>query len=84
MRVQDTGFTRNTVYGGVDEHGRGLDGVPARKFVALGVDQYDVIGLDFAPHETTRIQQEMVRVARQCHAEMVADPLTQTVGRRRA
>src|SRR5690606_22336462 len=46
VRVQDTGFARNTVNGGVDEHSSGLNRVPAGKLVAMGVDQYDVISLD--------------------------------------
>ncbi|MNC79910.1 hypothetical protein D3C75_1325270 [compost metagenome] len=61
--MQDTGFARNTVNGGVDEHSSGLNRVPAGKLVAMGVDQYDVISLDLVPHQATRIQQEVVRVA---------------------
>jgi len=63
VRVQDTCFAGNAVNGGVDEHGRGLDCVPAGQLVAMGVDQYDVIGLNLVPHQATGIQQEMVRVA---------------------
>ncbi|MCY1224698.1 hypothetical protein D9M72_368670 [compost metagenome] len=83
MRVQDTGLAGDAVDGGVDEHRRGLDFMAAGELVALGVDQDDVVGLYFLPHQSARIEQEMIRVARQGHAEMVADAFPQSMGRRR-
>jgi hypothetical protein len=49
----------------------------ALKNVAFGVNQHDVIGADFAPVQTARVNQIALRSIGQCHAEMVADAFGQ-------
>jgi hypothetical protein len=79
--VQHTGLAGDAVNGGVDEHGRGFDLVATGELLAVGVDQHDVVGLDFVPHQAAGIQQEMIGVAGQRHAEMVADAFAESVRR---
>jgi hypothetical protein len=45
----------------VDEHRRRLDGVTPRQRLASGVDQDDVGGLDLAPEQAARVEQESSR-----------------------
>ncbi|MNX72467.1 hypothetical protein D3C86_1038220 [compost metagenome] len=63
----------------MNKHGRGLDVVAASELVAVRIDQHDVFRLHFMPHQAARIEQEMIRIARQRHAEVVADAFAQAV-----
>ncbi|MCY1543510.1 hypothetical protein D9M68_793310 [compost metagenome] len=80
MRVQDTGLAGDAVDRGVNEHGRGFDFMAAGELVAVGVDQHDVVRLNLVPHQSAGVEQEMVRVAGQRDAEMIADAFPQPVG----
>jgi len=83
MRVQDTGLARDTVDGSVNKHRRGFNGMSTGQFVSLRIDKDDVIGLNFIPHETAGIQQKVVGVTRQRHAEVIADAFAQAMSRSR-
>ena len=81
VRVQDAGLAAQAMDRGVDEHGGRLDFVPARELAARGVDQHDVGGLDLAPQQASRVQQEAPRTIGQLDAEVVADAFGQAVER---
>ncbi len=79
VRMQDAGLAGDAVDGGMDEHGGRLDLMAAGQLVAVGVDQDDVLGLDLVPHQAARVEQEMVGIAGQRDAEMVAHAFAQPV-----
>ena len=70
--------------GPVDEHRRRLDRVTTGQRRAAGIDHDDVGGLDFAPEQAARVEQESAGTVGKLGAEMVADAFGQAVQRRRA
>ena len=57
----------------MDEHRRRLDVVAPRELAAVAVDHHDVAGLDLAPEQARRVQQEAPGAVGKLDAEVVAD-----------
>ena len=81
MWVCSTGLAGNAMDGCMNEHGGRFHGMPTRQLVAPGIDEHDVLGLDFVPHQPAWIEQEEIRIAWQGHTEMIADAFAQATPR---
>jgi hypothetical protein len=77
--MQNTGLTRNLMHSGMNKHGRGFNRMMAGERCALRIHHHNIIGLNFTPQQTTRIQQKAAALIGNLDAKVIADAFGQAM-----